>query len=220
MARHARQAKEFYEAVLAASTHSGAACSSAAPCSTCTRVADPRGNARARPSHSRMMCGDERYHVHWEARGVTGGEHIPLRALGRWGKHADLRLDGARTGSLEPGSSAVSRRALDWPVTSRRRTDSRAAGPPPRSVAAPASLAGPLVTTSVPTGLVIRDWIRRLTWLVLRNWAVDFFPLSPSAGGYCHHPGADFDRCRPLTWSPLTESNRRPSPYHGHRGAS
>src|SRR5690348_8503247 len=23
------------------------------------------------------------------------------------------------------------------------------------------------------------------------------------------------DRIRPLTWSPLTESNRRPSPYHG-----
>ena len=23
------------------------------------------------------------------------------------------------------------------------------------------------------------------------------------------------DRNRPLTWSPLTESNRRPSPYHG-----
>jgi len=41
----------------------------------------------------------------------------------------------------------------------------RAADPPPPSVAAPGSLAGPLVTTNVPTGLVILNWIRHLTWL-------------------------------------------------------
>jgi hypothetical protein len=31
----------------------------------------------------------------------------------------------------------------------------------------------------------------------------------------CPHRPANSDRISPLTWSPLTESNRRPSPYHG-----
>jgi hypothetical protein len=40
--------------------------------------------------------------------------------------------------------------------------------------------------------------------------------ISPHQCPHCFHC---LGRIRPLTWSPLTESNRRPSPYHGARPA-
>jgi hypothetical protein len=39
-------------------------------------------------------------------------------------------------------------------------------------------------------------------------------PANTEANLWPHRPVRIF-RIRPLTWSPLTESNRRPSPYHG-----